>query len=247
MSGRILVISGAGVAVVAAIGLLVLVVGRTAPPEPVADAPAATATPPAGAEPVPEPEPAAPRRPAAAPGEPAPPVPVAPTTGTLRIVSDVPDTSVFIDRRFLGAAPVMAADLAPGTYTLLLSATGYEAISETVEVAPGEREISVSFREIRLEASVVVVHKHRLGSCRGTLSATPKGLVYTTDTRDHAFSVSLTGVETFEVDYLQNNLRVKIRGGQTFNFEDPDADRDRLFVFHRDVDKARQRLMAGGR
>jgi hypothetical protein len=49
------------------------------------------------------------------------------------------------------------------------------------------------------------------------------------------------------VDYLDKNLRVKVRNGKTYNFTDPDGNADRLFVFHRDVDKVRQRLAGGGR
>jgi hypothetical protein len=245
MSGRILVILGAGLAIVAGLGLLVVSLGRSTPVEPVADTPAVAPAPDRQAsEAAPGSEPAAPRPGTAA--RPAETPPAAPVTGTLRIVSDVPDASVFIDRTYIGTAPVTAADVAPGPHTIVLSADGYDSVSETVQVEPGEREISISLKEIRLDASVAVVHKHSLGSCRGTLTATPKGLTYTTDDRNDAFVVALSGLETFEVDYLQNNLRVKIRGGKTYNFEDPDAQRDRLFVFHRDVDKVRQRL-AGGR
>ena len=38
---------------------------------------------------------------------------------------------------------------------------------------------------------------------------------------------------------------IKIKGGKQFNFTDPEGNADRLFVFQRDVDKARQRLLKG--
>ena len=38
---------------------------------------------------------------------------------------------------------------------------------------------------------------------------------------------------------------VKLRSGKQYDFTDPDGNADRLFVFHRDVDKARQRLGKG--
>jgi hypothetical protein len=44
------------------------------------------------------------------------------------------------------------------------------------------------------------------------------------------------------VNYQDKNLRIKLRTGKQFNFTDPDGNADRLFVFHRDVEKARQRL-----
>ena len=55
----------------------------------------------------------------------------------------------------------------------------------------------------------------------------------------------LANLETFAVDYLDKNLKVKIKSGKQYNFADPDGNADRLFVFQRDVDKARQRLLKG--
>jgi hypothetical protein len=49
-------------------------------------------------------------------------------------------------------------------------------------------------------------------------------------------------LETFQVDYQDKNLQIKLRKGRQFNFTDPDGNADRLFVFHRDVEKARQKL-----
>ena len=60
--------------------------------------------------------------------------------------------------------------------------------------------------------------------------------------KDDAFSASLNDLEAFQVDYQDKNLRVKLRKGKQFNFTDPDGNADRLFVFHRDVEKARERL-----
>lgn len=158
----------------------------------------------------------------------------------------MPDTSVFIDRNYLGTAPVTATGLTPGTHHLNMSATGYDGISQDITVEAGAHDVSIKFKEIRLDAKVAVVHKHAFGSCAGTLVATPQGLRYETSNSDDAFRAALTDLETFEVDYLNKNLRVKIRRGKTFNFTDPDGNADRLFAFHRDVDKARQRLLAGG-
>ena len=90
-----------------------------------------------------------------------------------------------------------------------------------------------------------MIHKHRVGSCTGQLSATPQGIRYETTDRDDVFSVALDALETFEVDYLNKTLRVKLRGGKSYNFTDPEGNADRLFVFHRDVDKARSRLAKG--
>jgi hypothetical protein len=95
---------------------------------------------------------------------------------------------------------------------------------------------------VRLDASLAVVHKHRIGSCEGRLVATADGIRYETADKDDGFNAPLGQMETFQVDYQARNLRIKLRTGRQFNFTDPDGNADRLFVFHRDVEKARQRL-----
>ena len=81
--------------------------------------------------------------------------------------------------------------------------------------------------------------------CTGRLIATPQGLRYETPDKEDAFTTSLLDLDTFEVDYLEKNLRIKPTKGKRYDFTDPQGNADRLFVFHRDVDKARQRLKKG--
>jgi hypothetical protein len=191
--------------------------------------------------------PSTPRRRTAAPvtEAPAAPVAAAPELGTLRIEADVPNAQVFLDRQFIGNAPVTAQNIKPGTHTLNVSAEGYESVAQTLDVEPGPREVAIRFREVRLNATLAVVHKHRMGSCKGQLVATPQGLRYETDDTDDRFTATLADLEQFTVDYLDKNLKIKVRKGKQYNFTDPDGNADRLFVFQRDVDKARQRLANG--
>ncbi len=221
-------------------------------PEPRAVAPAETSSPTATVAEAGASRPRAPRpataepAPVAAPEPtPAPTAEAAPEVGTLRIEADVPGAQVFIDRQFVGTAPVTAENVKPGTHQLNVSAEGFDGIVRTLEVVPGSRDVAVRFREIRLDVSVAVVHKHRIGSCTGKLSATAQGLRYETADADDRFTAALSDLETFVVDYQDKNLRVKIRRGKQFNFTDPEGNADRLFVFHRDVDRARQRLAKG--
>lgn len=221
------------------------------PEEPVvAPAPAAVRTPraPEASRAAPEPEPRREAQPVAvAPADETPPpvVEAPPDAGILRIDSDVAGAQVFIDRQFIGAAPVVAESLTPGSHQLNVSAEGFESVATSIDVVPGPREIVVKLREVRLSASVDVIHKHGLGSCRGRLVATPQGLRYETSNRDDAFKAALLDLEMFQVDYLAKNLRVKLPKGRQLNFTDPEGNADRLFVFHRDVDKARERLRKG--
>lgn len=242
-------------------GALAFYLTRPEPKRPDAAAPAARSAPapaPAAtddrkAEPAPsEPAPRTTRRetPKAAPKE-APPAPSpktaepAPAAGTLRVDSDVPGAQVFIDRVFSGATPVTINNVAPGTHRLNVSAPGYDGVAETVDVVAGPRDILIKLKEVRLDAKIAVVHKHRMGSCRGQLIATPQGLRYDTADKDDGFNVPLRDLETFQVDYLEKNLKVKLQKGRRYDFTDPDGNADHLFVFHRDVEKARDRLKKG--
>jgi hypothetical protein len=164
--------------------------------------------------------------------------------GVLRVRSDVDGASVFLDRTFLGTTPLEKTGLAPGTHQLNVSAEGYDGIAQRVEIGEAPAEVTVRFKEVRLDASVPVVHKHTMGSCEGRLAATVQGLRYDTANRGDAFTVAFDRLQAFEVDYLKKNLRVRIAGGKTFNFTEPSGNADALFVFHRDVEKARARLAA---
>jgi len=126
-----------------------------------------------------------------------------------------------------------------------VSATGEEGLAQTIDIAAtGDTSVSLRFREVRLNASVAVVHKHSLGACEGTLTATPGAVTYDTPNKKDAFSFPLKDLEVFAIDYLKKELKVKQRGGKTWNFTDRAENADKLFVFHRDVTKAREKMAA---
>jgi len=210
-------------------------------------APVAVPPPPPVAAPPTTEQPRPSRRAAAPAVRSAPPPVEAPPADlvTLRIDSDVAGAQVFIERQFIGAATMTTTVVKPGRYQINVSAPGYDQYAQSIELTPGSRDVMVRFKEVRLDAKADVVHKHGIGSCRGTLVATPQGLRYDTPNKGDAFTVPLTNLEVFEVDYLEKNLKVKIRGGKQYNFTDSMGSADNLFVFQRDVDKARQRLLKG--
>src|SRR5436190_5333164 len=216
-------------------------------PAPQQNAAATPAPAPAGAT-VPAPAPRASARatpaPRRAPRPAAPAASAATSTAadaaTLRIDSDVPGAQVFIDRQYVGVTPVTALNIKAGNHRLNLSAQGYDGIAENIDVEPGPRDLMFKFKEVKLNASIDVVHKHRIGSCKGRLLATPQGLRYETTNKDDAFSVPLSALEGFDVDYLAKTLHVRLAKGKKYDFTDPEGNADRLFVFHRDVDKVRQ-------
>ena len=253
--GKFLLIGAAAIAVlaVAYVGVTMMMTPE-AKPEP---APAART------EPAPAPpaaKPAEPERPAEAPAgrkprprreappapEPAAPPPAGPT---LVVESDVPGASVFIDRKFVGMTPLRTTDVAGGSHQLNASVTGEEGLAQTIEIAgTGETAITLKFKEVRLNVTVAVVHKHGMGgACEGKLVATTDGLRYDTSNKKDAFAIPFGGLEVFEIDYLKKELKVKQKGGKSWNFTDRSENADTLFVFHRDVTKAREKLAALGK
>lgn len=200
-------------------------------------APATTAVTPRPTTPPPDAPPVAP---------PVPVAPIAPTTATLRIDSDVPGAQVFIDNKFVGTAPATIDGVQPGQRKVNVQAPGHESVAEFFDIIPGSRDITISLKTIRLDQKIAVTHKHRVGSCSGTLIATPDGIRYETTNKDDGFNAPLTNLESFTADFLQKNLKLKIRSGRSYDFTDPSGKADALYLFHQEVEKVRKRLMAGG-
>ena len=239
----------AGLAVLLGVGVIFLLRGDPEPePVPAANASAPPRVVPKKMEPArvaETPRKAPPKKAEPKPVEPPPPTPAAPTTASLSLQSDVPGASVFIDRQFVGNTPLKLDNLEPGTRRIQLTATGFDSIQRTIELSPGPNNITLRVKEVSLSARTPVVHKHRMGSCEGTLSASVDGLRYVTSNKGDAFTLAFGQLETFAIDYLDKNLRVKQRGGKTWNFTDRSENADALFVFHRDVEAARKKLAAG--
>ena len=245
---RAVIVGGALIIIVIGVGVVFLM--REDEPAPVAEAPA---TPPPAPRIVPKktdsaPPPVAPRKATPKKAEPkaaAPAATAAPTLASLTLESDVPGASVFIDRAFVGNTPLTLDKLEPGARRVQLTATGFDSVQKTIELVPGPNNISIRIKEVSLNAKTPVVHKHGIGSCEGTLTASLDGLRYVTSNKGDAFTLSYAQVETFTVEYLEKNLRVKQRGGKTWNFTNKAENADVLFVFHRDVEAARKKLDAG--
>lgn len=225
---------------------------RPEPEAPAAEVPVSSPTPTPVAAPAPEPAstPAATPRPTPR-ATPAPvvtpePPPPAPTTATLHISTDVPGAQVFVDRKFIGEAPVTVEDVAPGPRQINVSAPGFDPVAETIDVVPGPRDVVISLKTIHLNETVSVTHKHRLGSCEGRLVATPDGLTYYTSNENDGFTATLPNLETFDFDYAAKNLKIKIKGGRSYDFTSPEGDADALYFFHQAVQKVRERLKGGG-
>lgn len=163
----------------------------------------------------------------------------------LRVDSDVPGAQVFLDHKAVGRTPV-ELEVAEGSHRLNVSADGYEMFAEDVDVVSGRREVAVRFKEVRLDASVDVVHKHGVGSCQGRLGATPAGIRFEASRPEDSFAAPLDALQRLEVDYLAKTLRVGVRGGRTYNFTTREPSADALLAFQKKVEDARRRLFAAG-
>lgn len=149
---------------------------------------------------------------------------------------------MFVDREFVGRTPARVAELSPGPHRVNVSAEGYDMYAESFDFAGAPREISVRFKEVRLDVSVAVKHRRAFGDRRGVLTASPDGLRFESENPKDSFAVGFAALERFEIDYLKDDLQVKIRDGRNYNFTSQSDDPDELFVFHEEVEKARERL-----
>ena len=155
-----------------------------------------------------------------------------------RVDSNVPGAAVTIDGEPRGTTPVEIAELAPGTYELVVSASGYKTHSETVNYAGGARDIRVDLKSatIVLNESVAVKHKHRIrGSCEGVLRASAEGIRFDTEHKD-AFYISFSELEQFNLE--KDKLNLKIQGGKKYNFVERNDNKDALALFQERVDEA---------
>ncbi len=214
-----------------------------AAPQPVEVTPAPATTPATPARPVtPSPEPRATQdTPVSAPA-PAPSV----AGPLLRVIGDVAGADVFVDRAFVGKAPFETRDIKAGSHQINVSADGFDGISRQVEVSAGApTEVVFSLTAVVLDSAVQVVHKHRLGACKGRLSADLTGVRYAPTGGDDGFHAPLTELEAFSLDYRAKVLTLKVKGGKRFTFTTRAANADPLHVFHRDVEKARTKLVGG--
>ena len=87
----------------------------------------------------------------------------------------------------------------------------------------------------RLDARVTVVHKHRFGDCEGTLRAVPGTLTYATENKEDAFRLAFAEIESFDMDAPRKNLRIRRRGGRTWNFTTKEESAAALVAFHREA------------
>ena len=172
-----------------------------------------------------------------------PPVISLPTEPRLSVVSDVVGADVFIDRQYAGKTPFESFDVALGPHRINVSAPGYEGFSRDVTVRDIVTRLDATFKVLKLHARVAVVHKHRFGDCEGELAADLDGIHYRTDD-DDAFFTGFQGLDDFSVDYLKHNLRLKVRDGRVYNFTDREVNADKLFLFHREVERTLERLLA---
>lgn len=206
----------------------------TPTPEPETSATAPTRPAPKAARPEPQAE---------LPTEAPPPAP----KPILRVKSDVDGAFVFVDKKFVGKTPLETSEVPTGRHDVNVSAEGYEGVAQGIDVGEtGVTDLHIPLKLVRLDASVAVVHKHAIGSCDGTLRADPNGLRYDTANKDDAFALPFSDLEVFTVDYAQKTLRVKKRGGRTWNFTTRATNADPLLSFQHEVDKARARLAHGG-
>jgi len=165
----------------------------------------------------------------------------------LQVNADIDGADVFVDRQFVGKTPFESREISPGQHRINISAADFEGqVVDVVISDPEENDfnstiVDINFLQIDINSRTAAIHKHRFGNCEGTLVANLEGIRYETE-GDDAFSIHYDKLQRFQINYADHNLQIKISSGRTFNFTDRTESADALFVFHRDVEKARASL-----
>ncbi len=121
----------------------------------------------------PAPEPVKPRPPATAPAPSLLPRPTPSASATVRVAppprraspapaappllhveADVEGADVFVDRRFVGKAPLDVRDVQPGARRIQVAAEGYETQTEEVQIGGEPVRVLARFKELRLDESL---------------------------------------------------------------------------------------------
>jgi hypothetical protein len=141
----------------------------------------------------------------------------------------------------VGKAPLDVREITPGNHRVHVSAEGFEMQAEDVVVGDAPVTVSARFREVRLDESLEVIHRHGLGSCRGTLRATPSGIAFVAAGGKDSFEAPRASLRPLEIDYLKKTLRIS-SAGRTWNFTTDAPNADTLLVFQQRTSKAFARL-----
>ena len=92
----------------------------------------------------------------------------------------------------------------------------------------------------RIDARLLVVHKHRFGDCQGILRAVPGTLTYATEHKEDGFRLAFAEVEALDLDADKKNLRIRRKGGKTWNFTTRGDAGAALSIFHKEAERARK-------
>ena len=165
----------------------------------------------------------------------------APGPAPLRVEADVADASVFVDRRFVGKAPVEIRDVSPGPHRVNVSADGFPMHAE--EVGSGPSPARSAFASTRSASTSLSPWSTSTGwDPAGGLKASPEGLRFEAASGKDSFRAPFAELARFEVDYLKKTLRVSLSGGRSYNFTVEGPSADPLLVFQQKVEGARKRL-----
>jgi hypothetical protein len=128
---------------------------------------------------------------------------------------------------------------APGPGAAPGSPTG-EAAPDASQSEPAPTPAPPAPAASRLDTRVSVVHKHRFGDCEGTLRAAAGALTYSTSHKEDGFQLPFDEIDTFDLAPDKKNLRIRRRGGRTWNFTTRGEAGLALAAFHKEASARRR-------
>jgi len=127
--------------------------------------------------------------------------PVSPTTGSLSITSSPSGATVTVDGTGYGLTPVVVSGLSPGSHTLELSLTGYQAYSGTATVTAGvQTPVNVVLTPVSPTTGSLSITSSPSGATvtvDGTGYGTTPAIVSSLSPGSHTLGLSLTGYQAY--------------------------------------------------
>jgi hypothetical protein len=161
-----------------------------------------------------------------------------------------------VDAALVGIAVVLAAvwyvlrvapsgpDAAPATAAARVVASAAPSPAAAPGPSPSAGAPGGPMAMPGIVSALEVVHKHKLGSCRGRLTATATSLRYEPAHPGDGFDAARTTVQRLEADVRKKILVLKLRSGRTYNFSDPGGRAEPLLAFQKAFAKTPPRAAA---
>lgn len=127
--------------------------------------------------------------------------PAAPSNGSIRVISNVANTTVILDGEALGTAPVSRDNITPGEHVIEATLDGYQRISQPITVEAGQQRVIALQMQRQVGPPGRIVVNANVRDAQVTIDGTPRGaapvVIADATPGAHAVIVAADGYEEY--------------------------------------------------